>query len=274
MTASEPLPDVECAIETRGLTRRFADVLAVDGLDLSIARGSVFGLLGPNGAGKSTIVKMLTTLLPPTSGSATVAGFDIVLRSRAVRSRIGYVPQALSADGALTGRENLRLSASLYGMEPADTRRRIADALAFMDLEAFADKLVKTYSGGMIRRLELAQAMLHRPQVLFLDEPTIGLDPTARHSVWTRLMDMRDRFGMTILLTTHDMDEADTLCSELAILHRGVLSVVGTPAALKSALGPDATLDTVFGHYSGASLDEGGRYTDVRQARRTARRLG
>lgn len=262
------------AIETAELSRKFGDFLAVDRLNLRIRKGIVFGLLGPNGAGKSTIIKMLTTLLPPTSGSATVAGFDIVAKSRAVRSRIGYVPQMLSADGALTGRENLRLSAALYGMDNAEARARIAEALAFMGLEDFADKLVKTYSGGMIRRLELAQAMLHRPAVLFLDEPTIGLDPTARHSVWDRLIELRDRFGMTILLTTHDMDEADALCSELAILHRGQVAVIGSPEKLKSSLGPDATLDTVFAHYSGGAIQEGGRYTDVRQTRSTAQRLG
>jgi ABC-2 type transport system ATP-binding protein len=262
------------AIETVGLSRRFGDYLAVDRVNLRIRKGIVFGLLGPNGAGKSTIIKMLTTLLPPTSGNAAVAGFDIVARSRAVRSRIGYVPQMLSADGALTGRENLRLSAALYAMGSTEARVRIADALAFMGLEDFADKLVKTYSGGMIRRLELAQSMLHRPAVLFLDEPTIGLDPTARHSVWDRLIELRDRFGVTILLTTHDMDEADALCTELAILHRGKVAVVGPPDELKAALGPDATLDMVFAHYSDEDIQEAGRYVDVRQARNTARRLG
>ena len=270
-----PIPAGEGeAIATAELSRRFGDYLAVDRLNLRIRKGIVFGLLGPNGAGKSTIIKMLTTLLPPTSGSATVAGFDIVAKSRAVRSRIGYVPQMLSADGALTGRENLRLSVALYGMGSVEARDRMADALAFMGLEEFGDKLVKTYSGGMVRRLELAQAMLHRPAVLFLDEPTIGLDPTARHSVWDRLLELRDRFGMTILLTTHDMDEADTLCSELAILHRGIVAVTGRPDELKASLGPDATLDTVFERYSGGTIQEGGRYIDVRQTRSTARRLG
>jgi ABC-2 type transport system ATP-binding protein len=180
----------------------------------------------------------------------------------------------LSADGALTGRENLQLSAALYAMGSPDARVRIGDALDFMGLEGFADKLVKTYSGGMIRRLELAQSMLHRPVVLFLDEPTIGLDPTARHSVWDRLIELRDRFGMTILLTTHDMDEADALCNELAILHRGKIAVIGHPGELKAALGPDATLEAVFAHYSGEGMQEAGRYVDVRQTRSTARRLG
>jgi ABC-2 type transport system ATP-binding protein len=180
----------------------------------------------------------------------------------------------LSADGALTGRENLRLSVALYSMGSAEARDRIADALTFMGLAEFADKLVKTYSGGMVRRLELAQAMLHRPEVLFLDEPTIGLDPTARHSVWDRLIELRDRFGITILLTTHDMDEADELCGELAILHHGKVAVIGKPDELKASLGPDATLDVVFEHYSGGAIQEGGRYMDVRQTRNTARRLG
>jgi ABC-2 type transport system ATP-binding protein len=274
MNPRSPAAGEALAIETVELTRRFGNYVAVDRLSLRVGSGIVFGLLGPNGAGKSTTIKMLTTLLPPSSGQATVAGFDVVARSRAVRSRIGYVPQMLSADGALTGRENLRLSAALYGMAAAEARERMADALAFMGLDAFGDKLVKTYSGGMIRRLELAQAMLHQPAVLFLDEPTIGLDPTARHSVWDRLLELRDRSGMTILLTTHDMEEADVLCDELAILHQGVVAVCGKPAELKAALGAEATLDEVFAHYSGGSIQESGRYIDVRQARSTARRLG
>jgi ABC-2 type transport system ATP-binding protein len=274
MNPDSPSLGEALAIETAELTRRFGSYVAVDRLNLRVGHGIVFGLLGANGAGKSTTIKMLTTLLPPTSGKATVAGFDVVARSRAVRSRIGYVPQMLSADGALTGRENLRLSAALYGMDAALARSRIADALSFMGLDAFGDKLVKTYSGGMIRRLELAQAMLHQPAVLFLDEPTIGLDPTARRSVWDRLLELRDRTGMTILLTTHDMEEADALCGELAILHQGVIAVSGKPTELKAALGAEATLDDVFAHHSGGTIQQGGRYIDVRQARNTARRLG
>ncbi|NTV09344.1 MAG: ATP-binding cassette domain-containing protein [Zoogloea sp.] len=266
--------DQGCAIETTELTRCFGDHVAVDRLSLRVPAGIVFGLLGPNGAGKSTTIRMLTTLLQPTSGTALVAGCDIVARPREVRRRIGYVPQMLSADGALTGRENLRLSAALYSMRAAETKERIAEALAFMDLEASADNLVRTYSGGMIRRLELAQAMLHQPSVLFLDEPTIGLDPLARRNVWERLAEMRDRLGMTILLTTHDMEEADTLCAELAIMHQGKVAVTGRPAELKAAIGPEATLETVFAHYSGAALHESGSYRDVRQTRNTANRLG
>jgi ABC-2 type transport system ATP-binding protein len=262
------------AIETQSLTRRFEDLVAVDHLDLRIPYGQIFGLLGPNGAGKSTAIKMLTTLLDPTSGTALVAGFDVVKSPARVRRRIGYVPQMLSADGALTGRENLILSARLYGMPRAERDPRIADALSFMGLVEAAEKLVKTYSGGMIRRLEIAQAMLHRPVVLFLDEPTIGLDPVARHTVWDRLRDLRGEFNMTILLTTHDMDEADALCDTLALMHLGKVAATGAPAALKAALGESATLDDVFVHYSGATIQEGGNFRDIRQTRRTVTRLG
>jgi ABC-2 type transport system ATP-binding protein len=262
------------AIETTALTRRFGDMTAVDNLDLHIPYGQIFGLLGPNGAGKSTTVKMLTTLLDPSSGTAVVAGFDVVKTPAEVRRRIGYVPQMLSADGALTGRENLTLSAKLYGMARADRTSRIQEALAFMGLTDAGDKLVKTYSGGMIRRLEVAQAMLHRPTVLFLDEPTIGLDPVARHTVWERLRVLRRDFNMTILMTTHDMDEADVLCDALALLHRGKVAVTGKPADLKAALGVEATLDDVFVQYAGASIQEGGNYGDIGRTRRTARRLG
>jgi len=262
------------AIHAAGLTRRFGTYVAVDRLDLSVRKGVVFGLLGPNGAGKSTTIKMLTTLLPPTSGRASVAGYDVVARARSARRHIGYVPQMLSADGALTGRENLRLSAALYGMAPELVAGRIDEALAFMGLVEFGGKLVRTYSGGMIRRLELAQAMLHQPAVLFLDEPTIGLDPMARHSVWERLVDLRGRFGVTILLTTHDMEEADALCDELAIMHGGRVVVFGEPGALKAAVAPGATLDDVFEHYAGGTLKEAARFSDIRRTRATLGRLG
>jgi ABC-2 type transport system ATP-binding protein len=263
-----------CAIETVGLTRRFGDMTAVDHISTRIPYGQIFGLLGPNGAGKSTTVKMLTTLLNPSSGTAVVAGFDVEKAPEEVRKRIGYVPQMLSADGALTGRENLTLSAKLYGMARGERNGRITDALEFMGLMEAADNLVKTYSGGMIRRLELAQAMLHRPTVLFLDEPTIGLDPVARHTLWERLEDLRRDYHMTILITTHDMDEADELCDVLALLHHGKVAVTGRPAELKAVLGIEATLDDVFVHYSGGSIQEGGNYGDVGRTRRTARRLG
>ena len=237
------------AIEIRQLTRKFGSFTAVDHITLSVLRGGIFGLLGSNGAGKSTLVKMLTTLLPSSEGDAFVDGVSIVSASAKVRSRIGYVPQMLSADGMLTGRENLLFSARLYAVTASERVGRINDALHFMGLDDSADKLVKTYSGGMIRRLELAQAMLHRPAVLFLDEPTIGLDPLARHAVWERLRSMRKDFNMTVLLTTHDMEEAESLCDVLEILHAGQLAVSGTPADLCTSMSPKATLDDVFAHY-------------------------
>jgi ABC-2 type transport system ATP-binding protein len=262
------------AIKTSELTRQFGQLTAVDRVELCISYGEIFGLLGANGAGKSTVIKMLTTLLSPTSGSAEVGGFDIIESPGEVRRRIGYVSQLVSADGALTGYENLRLSAKLYGLAKAERGKRIADALDFMGLTDSAHKLVKTYSGGMIRRLELAQAMLHRPAILFLDEPTIGLDPVARRMVWDRLLDLRHDYGMTVLITTHDMEEAEALSDRLAILHVGRVSVVGKPAELRAGLGASATMDDVFVHYAGGLIHEGGTFREVAQTRRTAHRLG
>jgi ABC-2 type transport system ATP-binding protein len=269
-SAAPPAP----AIRLSALTKRFGDVLAVDHLDLSVHAGQIFALLGPNGAGKSTTIKMLTTLLPPTSGTATVAGFDVERQASQVRRRIGYVPQLLSADGGLTGTENLSLSARLYGIPRDERQARIDDALGFMGLAQSARALVSTYSGGMVRRLELAQALLHRPAVLFLDEPTIGLDPIARRTVWDHLRGSQQRFAMTVLLTTHDMEEADELCDELAIMHAGRIVVLGTPTDLKHQVAPDATLDDVFIRFAGTAMPEGGSYRDVRNTRRTATRLG
>ncbi len=271
---SNPDRSNQPAIVTTSLTRRFDELVAVDQLDLQIEAGVIFGLLGPNGAGKSTTVRMLTTLLPPSSGSALVAGHDIVREAAEVRRHIGYVPQLVSADGGLTGFENLRLSARLYDVPRRERADRIADALSFMGLTEAAGTLVRTYSGGMVRRLEIAQALLHRPAVLFLDEPTIGLDPMARHAVWERLMESRKRFAMTVLITTHDMEEAEHLCDRLAIMHAGRVAASGTAAELKQGIGPAATLDDVFGHYAGGEIAEGGNYRDAVSTRRTASRLG
>lgn len=256
------------------LRRVYGPLVAVDDLSITVRSGEVFGLLGPNGAGKSTTIKMLATLLPPSGGTAQVAGFDVVAQAPEVRRRIGYVPQMLSADGGLTGRENLTLSAKLYRIPRQERLRRIADVLSFMDLVGAADQLVRTYSGGMIRRLELAQAMLHKPVVLFLDEPTIGLDPVARLAVWERLLELVAESGTTILLTTHDMEEADELCDRLAILHQGRIGLLGGPTDLKASIGPDATMADVFIRSVGGSIDEGGTYRDVRRLRSTVRRRG
>jgi ABC-2 type transport system ATP-binding protein len=266
--------DARPAVETSTLSRTFGHLTAVDRLDLVVARGAFFGLLGSNGAGKSTTIKMLTTLLPPTAGRASVVGFDVVREARQVRRRIGYVPQMVSADAGLTGRENLMLSAKLYGVPRAERAARAAEALDFMGLGDVGSRLVKTYSGGMIRRLEIAQALLHRPAVVFLDEPTVGLDPVARHAVWDKLSELQSQRGMTVLLTTHDMDEAEALCQRLAIMHQGRVVALGSPADLKAAVGDSATMDDVFVHFTGADVDEGGTYRDVARIRRTARRLG
>ncbi len=191
-----------------------------------------------------------------------------------VRKKIGYVSQMLSADGDLTGYENLLISAKLYGMPRAERSRRIAQALEFMDLAHVGGKLVRQYSGGMIRRLEIAQSMLHRPSVLFMDEPSVGLDPSAKRSVWERIRELRREFGTTILMTTHDMEEADHLCDMVAVMHRGVLAAMDTPASLKAQVGADASLDDVFIHFTGATISEGGELKDVARTRITSQRLG
>jgi ABC-2 type transport system ATP-binding protein len=262
------------AIEVLSLTRRFNSLVAVNNLTFSCVSGSTFGLLGPNGAGKSTLIKMLTTLLPPTSGTARIAGSDLVQHPEAVRRKIGYVSQMLSADGDLTGYENLLISAKLYGIPRAERARRIAQGFEFMELGHVAGKLVRQYSGGMIRRLEIAQSMLHRPSVLFLDEPSVGLDPSAKRAVWERIGELGREFGTTILMTTHDMEEADQLCDRVAVMHQGVLAAMDTPAALKAQVGSAATLDDVFIHFTGATMSEGGDLRDVARTRLTSQRLG
>lgn len=262
-------------LDTHSLSRSFNARIAVDSLTIRVETAEVFGLLGPNGAGKTTTIKMLTTLLPPTSGTAHVAGFDIVHQSSMVRRAIGYVPQLVSADGALTGYENLLIFAKLYDLPRRERRARVDGALAFMGLSDAAGKLVNQYSGGMIRRLEIAQSMLHRPPVLFLDEPTVGLDPLARGAVWEHILRLRDEHQTTIFCTTHLMEEADAYCSRVAIMHLGKVAALGSPADLKRALGrPDATLDDVFIQYSGDSLEPEGTYREISRARRNARRLG
>ena len=218
---------------------------------------------------------MLTTLLPPTSGNAVVAGYDIVRQPGLVRKIIGYVPQLVSADGSLTGYENLLIFAKLYGIPRAEREERIRGALNFMGLAEVADKLVRNYSGGMIRRVEIAQSVLHRPRVLFLDEPTVGLDPVARKTVWEHIQQLRADYGTTIFFTTHYMDEADEMCSRLAIMHLGKVAAMGTPAQLKASIGGNSTtLDDVFSHYTGYELELGASYREVSRTRQVARRLG
>jgi ABC-2 type transport system ATP-binding protein len=266
----------ELMVATRGLTRRFGNFTAVDHIDLEVHTGEVFGLLGPNGAGKTTTIKMLVTLLPPSEGSASVGGYSITSQANEVRHLIGYVPQALSADGTLTGYENLMVFAKLYNVPRREQKARVEEALQFMGLSDVAGRMVSTYSGGMIRRLEIAQTLIHRPSLLFLDEPTIGLDPVARRIVWGHLDDLRTRFGTTLFVTTHYMEEADELAHRIAIMNRGKIVALGSPDELKEQVGtPNATLEDAFAYFTGAHLDleTGGTYKDVRSTRRTAGRL-
>jgi ABC-2 type transport system ATP-binding protein len=262
------------AIECKGLVRSFGTLRALDGIDISVAPGELFGLLGPNGAGKTTVIRILTTLIPADSGSARVFGLDVRREQMRVRRAIGYVPQQLSADGGLTGYENVWLFARLFDVPRAERRERIREVLDWMGLNEAADRLVATYSGGMVRRLELAQALVNRPRLLILDEPTIGLDPIARSDVWEKVSTLREQLGMSVLLTTHYMEEAEVLCDRVGLMHRGRLRALGTPADLCAELGPGATLDDVFRHHTGDLLADQGSFRDVRVARRTAGRLG
>ena len=261
-------------VATHALSRRFGDFTAVDSVDLAVHPGEVFGLLGPNGAGKTTTIKMLVTLLPPSEGTAEVGGYDIRRQADYVRRLLGYVPQALSADGNLTGFENLMVFAKLYDVPRREQKTRVEEALRFMGLQEAAGRMVRTYSGGMVRRLEIAQTLIHRPSVLFLDEPTIGLDPVARRAVWHHLEELRVRYGTTLFITTHYMEEADVLCSRVAIMNRGRIVALDTPQALKMQVGKDgATLEEAFAHFTGDTLESEGAYREVRNVRRTAGRL-
>jgi ABC-2 type transport system ATP-binding protein len=273
---SPPGPSPQAAVVCQDVSYRFGEHTAVDHVSLLIQPGETFGLLGPNGAGKTTTIRMLTTLLKPATGRITVFGTDTAQPMR-VRRMIGYVPQLLSADASLTGWENIELFARLFDVPRAVRAERVDEALVAMGLTEPAQRLVKTYSGGMVRRLELAQALVNAPRLLVLDEPTVGLDPIARADVWEHISRLRERAGMTVLMTTHHMEEADLHCDRVALMHRGTVRATGSPAELKAMLGPDATLDDVFRHFTGGTLDEEtgkGGIRDVRRARRTARRLG
>jgi ABC-2 type transport system ATP-binding protein len=270
-------PGGKAAVACEEITYSFGTHTAVDHLNLRIEPGETFGLLGPNGAGKTTTIRMLVTLLKPMSGRVSVFGVNAASQPMAVRRMIGYVPQLLSADGTLTGRENVQLFARLFDVPRRDRAERVDSALAAMGLEDAANRQASTYSGGMIRRLELAQALINAPRLLVLDEPTVGLDPIARTDVWEYITRLRDSRHMTVLMTTHYMDEADEYCDRLALMHRARIRAIGTPGELKSTLGDDATLDEVFRHYTGGTLDgnaENGGIRGVRRTRSTARRLG
>ena len=241
------MSDADLAIETQGLTRAFGDLRAVDGIDLAIPRGEIYGFLGPNGAGKSTVVRMLCTLLVPTAGTARVAGFDVVHQAEQVRLSIGAALQATAIDPKQTGRELLRLQARLYGLRGPAAASRLAELAELVDIGDALDRRVSTYSGGMKRRLDLAIALVHTPSLLFLDEPTTGLDPSSRVRVWDEVRRLNAAEGMTIFLTTQYLEEADELASRVGIIDRGRLATQGTPADLKRAVGADVVEADVHG---------------------------
>ncbi|MDR3206443.1 MAG: ATP-binding cassette domain-containing protein [Candidatus Methanoplasma sp.] len=227
-------------IEVRGLVKEYGSgVRAVDGIDFSVAEGEIFGFLGPNGAGKSTTISMITTLLTPTSGSISVDGIDVVRDPDAVRRVIGLVPQDLTSDDDLSGMENMLLQADLYGVPKQEAREHADELLRMVQLHDVADRLVDTYSGGMRKRLELIEGLIHRPKVLFLDEPTLGLDIQTRNIIWNRILKMRDEDNMTVFLTTHYLEEADFLCDRIAIIDEGKIKISGTPDELKLSLNGD-----------------------------------
>jgi ABC-2 type transport system ATP-binding protein len=279
--------DAAPAVACTRLVHTFGETTAVDGLDLTVAEGEVFGLLGPNGAGKTTAIRCITTLLPVPAGMVRVFGCDAAEDAMAVRRLLGYVPQQLSADASLTGRENVALFARVFDVPRKERAERVGQALAAVDLTDAADRLAGTYSGGMVRRLELAQALVSAPRLLILDEPTIGLDPIARTGVWEHINAVRAATGMTVLVTTHYMDEADQYCDRVGLMHRGRIRAFGTPAELKAGLGerrhaagaaatdPLPTLEDVFRDVAGSGLDDqSGDFRDVRSTRRTANRVG
>ena len=230
-------------IQASGLVKRYGELEAVKGIDLEVGAGEIFGFLGPNGAGKSTTISILCTLLSPTAGTARVAGIDVAYDPAGVRQRIGLVFQDPSLDDQLTGRENLEFHAFIYSVPAALRRQRIDEMLALVQLADRASSQVKTYSGGMKRRLEIARGMLHQPQVLFLDEPTLGLDPQTRQSIWTHLNELRSTKGVTIFMTTHYMDEAE-FCDRIAIIDQGKIVALGTPDELKAMVGGDVVTIT------------------------------
>jgi ABC-2 type transport system ATP-binding protein len=233
-------------VQVENLTKRFGDFVAVDGLNFSVGHGEIFGLLGPNGAGKSTLIRMLTTLVPPTSGRALINNFDIVRQPNDVRQCIGVIPQAMTSDLELTALENLTIFAKLYGISREKRKKNIPRLLEEVDLTQWADKPVKMFSGGMRRRLEIARGLVNEPRIFFLDEPTTGLDPVSRVSVWEMLARLKRERDLTIIVTTHYMDEADKLCDRIAIVDHGKLAALDSPLKLKASIPGKNILEVSF----------------------------
>jgi ABC-2 type transport system ATP-binding protein len=250
------------AIAADQLTKLFDSFTAVDGVSFEVDRGSIFGFLGPNGAGKTTTILMLITLLKPTNGSAIVGGHDLLHEPGKVRSAIGYASQDIAVDEYLTGRENLIVQGHLYHLGGNQLKERVAEALKMVDLTDRANEQVSHYSGGMRKRLDIAGALLHRPQVLFLDEPTLGLDLQTRSNIWEYISRLRNEFGITIFLTTHYMEEADSLCDTVAIIDHGQIKVTGNPGSLRASLGGDV----IQVKSSGLTLDLVDKFTGLLRA--------
>jgi ABC-2 type transport system ATP-binding protein len=259
-------------IKVVNMSKYFGQTKAVDGISFDIKEGEIFGLLGPNGAGKTTTVRVLATLIPQDNGTIEINGFSLPKQSNIVRNFIGYVPQALSSDGSLTGYENLLIFAKLVGLKKREREKRINELMKLMEIENFSNRLVKEYSGGMVRKLEIAQSLLHYPKVLLLDEPTVGLDPIARRSVWEVLHTLRKNYNMTILITTHYMEEAEALCDRIAIMDHGHIITIDSPEELMRKTGT-SSLEDAFISLTGHSVEEGGNFRELRTIRRTARRL-
>ena len=237
------------AVEVEQLVKKFGDFTAVDGVSFTVPQGEIFGLLGPNGAGKTTLIRMLTTLTPPTSGTARVGGHDVRTDPDGVRQSIGVIPQALTSDPELTAEENLLIHAKLYGVPAKRRPALLRELLEAVDLTNFGQSLVATFSGGMRRRLEVARGLVHSPKILFLDEPTTGLDPVSRSNVWEMIQKLKNQAGLTLLLTTHYMDEADKLCDRIAIVDHGHLEALDTPTRLKDSV---PGTDVVEAEFEGA----------------------
>jgi ABC-2 type transport system ATP-binding protein len=233
-------------IEVEQITKRFGGFTAVDNISFTVGHGEIFGLLGPNGAGKSTLIRMLTTLLAPTSGVARVGGFDVVRSANEVRKTIGVIPQAMTSDLELSAEENMVIYARLYGVSRERRNKTIRDLLEAVQLAEWADKPVRTFSGGMRRRLEIARGLVHEPKIFFLDEPTTGLDPVSRVAVWDMLVHLKSERDLTILITTHYMDEADKLCNRVAIVDHGKLVALDAPMKLKASIPGNNVLEVSF----------------------------
>jgi len=263
----------DAAIRAEGLVRRFGSHAAVDGVDLAVRPGEIYGFLGPNGAGKSTVVRMLCTLLGPSEGSAWVAGRDVVREPQAVRIRIGVALQEAALDDLQTGRELLRLQGRLFGLTSVQIKQRIAEVLRVVDIGDAVDRRVGTYSGGMKRRLDLAMALIHNPEVLFLDEPTTGLDPASRATVWEEVTRLNHELGMTIFLTTQYLEEADVLAHRVGIINRGKLVTEGAPETLKRSIANDLLVADVVGYDDAEALTRLVRLPGVLSATREGTRI-